>query len=251
MSGSTRISVIIPTLNEAEVIRAALGQFETLPGSWELIVADSGSIDGTREIATQYSGVRVVSVLRGRGAGMNGGAAAASAEILLFLHADTLLPSDAHALVTGALADARTSATAFRLRLDRNDWPYWLVPLASRLRIPVQRTFFGDQAIAVRRQDFERVGGYREALLMEDVDLSRRLRKLGRLRLLPEPVVTSARRFERGGVFRTLALMTGLQVLYACRVPAAQLVRWYGPAIEPAAVERELRTDVAHATRDR
>src|SRR5688500_15519690 len=196
MSSSTRVSVIIPTLNEASAIDAALGQFDTLPGNWDLIVADSGSTDGTCEIAARYPGVRVESVPRGRGAGMNGGAAAASGDVLLFLHADTLLPTDAHALVTGALADARTSATAFRLRLDRNDWPYWLVPLASRLRIPVQRTFFGDQAIAVRWRDFERVGGYREALLMEDVELSRRLRKLGRLRLLPESVVTSARRFE-------------------------------------------------------
>jgi len=228
MNASLRISVIIPTLNEAATIGSVLRQFATLPGGWEVIVADSGSGDSTREIAGQVAGVRVVTVSRGRGAGMNDGAALATGEILLFLHADSFLPRNAHLLITRALADRRTSATAFRLRLDRDDWPYWLVPVASRVRVRVQRTFFGDQAIAVRRADFARVGGYREALLMEDVDLSRRLRKLGRLRLLPAPVVTSARRFEQGGVFRTLVLMSGLQVLYACRVRGDRLARWYG-----------------------
>ncbi len=232
MSDLTRVSVIIPTLDEAGTIGAALRQFETLPGAWEIIVADSGSRDGTREIAASHAGVRVVAVPRGRGGGMNGGAKLATGGVLLFLHADTLLPHNAYALITEALVDARTSATAFRLRLDRDDWPYALVPLASRVRIPLQRTFFGDQAIAVRRADFERIGGYREALLMEDVDLSRRLRRLGKLQLLPASVVTSARRFEEGGVFRTLALMSGLQALYVCRVPATRLSRWYGVAKE-------------------
>ncbi|MDQ3548435.1 MAG: TIGR04283 family arsenosugar biosynthesis glycosyltransferase [Chloroflexota bacterium] len=228
MIGSTRISVIIPTLNEAATIGAVLRQFEILPGDWEVIVADSGSSDGTCQIAAQRPGVHVVTVARGRGSGMNDGAALATGEILLFLHADTFLPRDAHLLIARALADRRTSATAFRLRLDRDDWPYRLVPLASRVRVRLQRTFFGDQAIAVRRADFARIGGYREALLMEDVDLSRRLRRLGRLRLLPASVVTSARRFEEGGVVRTLVLMSGLQVLYACRVRGDRLARWYG-----------------------
>ena len=228
--GLVSISVIIPTLNEAGTIDAALRQFDRLPGVWDVIVADSGSSDGTREIAAAHPGARVVAAGRGRGAGMNGGSALATGEILLFLHADTFLPRDAYALITRALTDSRTSATAFRLRLDRDDWPYRVVPLASRLRVRVQRTFFGDQAIAVRRADFERVGGYAEAPLMEDVDLSRRLRRLGRLRVLPASVVTSSRRFEQGGVFRTLALMAGLQALYACRVPAGRLTRWYRPA---------------------
>ncbi len=250
MSGSTRVSVIIPTLNEATTIGAALQQFETLPGCWDVIVADSGSRDGTRAIAATYPGVRVKTVEQGRGAGMNGGAASATGDILLFLHADTMLPDDAYALVTNALVDRRVSATAFELRVDRNDWPYRLIPLASRIRIPLQRTFFGDQAIAVRRADFEEIGGYREARLMEDVDLSRRLRTLGRLRLLRKPVVTSARRFERGGVVRTLMFMTGLQVLYACRVPGTWLSRWYESTTEPAIVQHESRNHVTQMAHD-
>jgi rSAM/selenodomain-associated transferase 2 len=229
MNDQARVSVIIPTLNEAGTIDAALRQFDVLPGNWEIIVADSASDDDTREIAARHPGARVIGVPRGRGAGMNGGAALATSEILLFLHADTRLPHDAYALVTGALADPRVSATAFQLCLDREDGLFRAVPLAGRMRVRVQRTFFGDQAIAVRRADFERVGGYREATLMEDVDLSRRLRKIGRLRVLPAPVITSARRFEQGGVLRTLAFMTGLQALYACRVPAGRIARWYAP----------------------
>jgi rSAM/selenodomain-associated transferase 2 len=222
-----RISVIIPTLNEAGSIAKALAQFEALAGEWELIVADSGSRDGMQEIVAAIPAARLVSVPRGRGAGMNGGAAVASGEILLFLHADTLLPQDAYTLITQTLADPRISATAFHLRLDRLEWRFRLVWLAGRIRLPVQRTFFGDQAIAVRRSDFERIGGYREALLMEDVDLSRRLRRVGKLRVLPAEVITSARRFERHGVIRTLAFMTGLQIAYALRIPADRLARWY------------------------
>lgn len=158
---------------------------------------------------------------------MNSGAQAAQGAVLLFLHADTRLPEGAYDLITTALADSRTSATAFRLRLDRADFPYSLVPLVSRARVVVQRTFFGDQAMAMRRADFERVGGFGEATLMEDVDLSRKLRHLGRLRTLPAAVVTSSRRFERDGVFRALACMACLQLAYACRVPADRLARWY------------------------
>jgi rSAM/selenodomain-associated transferase 2 len=226
---ATRVSVVIPTLNESGVIRDALAQFERLPGEWELIVADSGSDDGTREIVAATRGARLVDAPRGRGVGMNAGAAAAKGDILLFLHADTRLPHAAWTLVTAALRDPRVAATAFHLRFDRDGPRYRFLAGVSQARIPLQRTFFGDQAIATRRADFERVGGYGERLLMEDVDLSRKLRRVGRLRTLPATVTTSARRFERGGVARTLLFMLGLQLAYACRVPADRLHRWYAP----------------------
>ncbi len=158
---------------------------------------------------------------------MNGGAAIATGDLILFLHADTLLPPDAYTLITHAFRDPRTSATAFHLRFDRDEWRYRFLALASRIRIPVQRTFYGDQAIAVRKRDFERVGGYGEGLLMEDVELSRKLRRLGRLRTLPAHVTTSARRFEHGGVARTLLFMICLQIAYYLRVSGDRLARWY------------------------
>ncbi|HUG17274.1 MAG TPA: TIGR04283 family arsenosugar biosynthesis glycosyltransferase [Thermomicrobiales bacterium] len=224
---ATLASCVIPCLNEASTIGACLRQFERLPGSWELIVADSGSVDETRHIASATPGVRLVAAPRGRGAGMNAGAASASGDILIFLHADTLLPIDAWQLIVDALADTRVSAVAFHLRLDRPELRYRFVSLASRIRMPIQRTFFGDQAIAVRRADFEAIGGFRELALMEDIDLSRRLRKSGRLATLPAHVTTSARRFQRHGVVRTLLFMTGLQIAYSLGVPAERLARRY------------------------
>lgn len=227
MTDSPLISVVIPTYNEAATIGAAVGQFDALSGRWEIIVADSGSPDRTVEIARETGRARVVSGPPGRGAGMNAGAERASGDVLLFLHADTRLPSDAYHLIADALRDSEAAATAFRLRMDRTEWRFRVLSLVSRIRVRVQRTFFGDQAIAVRRRDFERIGGYHESTLMEDVDLSRRLRRLGELRVLPADVVTSARRFEQGGVFRTLVLMTLFQVAYRLGVPADRLARRY------------------------
>lgn len=221
-----RIAVIIPTLNEAAIIAGTLSQFDTLPGQWEIIVADSGSQDGTQAIAVTH-GARVVNGPPGRGAGMNAGAAAATSDVLLFLHGDTTLPPDAHELILAALEDLAVAATAFRLTMDGAGWRYSLIPLVSRLRVRVQRTFFGDQAIAVRRADFERVGGYSEPLLMEDVALSRRLRREGKLRMLPADVLTSSRRFERGGMLRSLVFMSCLQVAYSFGVSSSRLARLY------------------------
>ena len=224
---STLISVVIPTLNESATIASTLNQLLALAGNWEIIVADSGSSDGTPAIANRVPCVRVVDVPQGRGVGMNGGAAIASGAILLFLHADTRLPSNAFALITAALGNPRTSATAFHLRFDSENWRFRFLEIVSRVRIPTQRTFFGDQAIAVRREDFQRVGGYGEAGLMEDIELSRKLRRMGHLRVLPAHVTTSPRRFERGGVVRTLLFMGILQIAYFLRVPGDRLARWY------------------------
>lgn len=232
------VSVVIPTLNEEQSLRQTLASLQRLAGHWEVIVADSSSVDRTVEIA-RAAGARVVAEApAGRGAALNAGAAAASGDILLFLHADSWLPSTAYASITAVLADPAVAATGFRLRMDRDEWRFRILSSIATARFRVQRTFFGDQAIAVRRRDFERVGGYREVLLMEDVELSRRLRERGRLELLPGHVTTSARRFERGGVLRTLARMSLLQMAYAAGIPGDRLQRWYGPgrarAVPPA-----------------
>jgi rSAM/selenodomain-associated transferase 2 len=221
-----RIAVIIPTLNEDAIIASTLAQFDTLPGRWEIIIADSGSQDGTRAIAAMH-GARVVNGPPGRGAGMNAGAAVATSDTLLFLHADTSLPPDAYELILAGLEDPAVAATAFRLTMDGDSWRYRLIPYVSRLRVRIQRTFFGDQAIAVRRADFDRIGGYPEPFLMEDVALSRRLRREGKLRMLPGDVVTSSRRFDHGGMVWTLVFMSCLQVAYSLGVSANRLARLY------------------------
>ncbi|MFW6074896.1 MAG: TIGR04283 family arsenosugar biosynthesis glycosyltransferase [Chloroflexota bacterium] len=221
------ISVVIPTQNEARRISGALRQFQDLAGRWELIVADSGSTDGTREIASRIPSTKVISAPKGRGPGMNAGASQATGAVLLFLHADTLLPPGAYRYIIKSLRDPATVATAFRLSMDRPELRFRSLALVGDVRYLVQGTFFGDQAIAMRREDFERIGGYQDLALMEDVDLSLRLRRRGRLRLLPDRVVTSARRFAQGGVFRTLTLMTAFQLAYRLGIPAETLSRWY------------------------
>lgn len=158
---------------------------------------------------------------------MNAGASEATGDILLFLHADTFLPEDAHQQITTALADPAVVATAFHLTMDSPGWRYRLIPYISSIRMRVQRTFFGDQAIAVRRADFERIGGYAEPYLMEDVALSRRLRREGKLRVLGAKVMTSSRRFEHGGMIRTLVMMTCMQAAYTLGVSADRLARIY------------------------
>jgi hypothetical protein len=227
------ISVIIPTWNEAHLLGDTLDQLGRLPGAWEVIVADSGSTDGTFDIARGRGALLVENPPPGRGAAMNAGAMRATGDILLFLHADTLVPDTAYRLITRGLASPTVAATGFRLRMDRSEWRFRMLTPIATLRFRLQRTFFGDQAIAVRRADFERLGGYHEPLLMEDVELSRRLRRLGRLELLPAHVMTSARRFERNGVLRTLAMMSVFQAAYALGVSSARLNRWYGHARRP------------------
>ena len=221
------ISVIIPTYNEEVALPHALSQFETLNGCWELVIADSGSSDRSLAIARRSGATVIEDAPSGRGAAMNAGAAVAMGDILLFLHADTLLPADAYEQITAELACPGVAATGFRLKMDRDLWRYRMLSHIATFRFRVQRTFFGDQAIAVRRQDFEQIGGYREPLLMEDVDLSRRLRRRARLKLLSSQVTTSARRFEKGGIVRTLAFMTFLQLAYAFGVSAKRLNSGY------------------------
>lgn len=235
------ISVIIPTLNEEAHLPATLTQFDRSPGNWEIIVVDSGSSDRTLDIAGAAGCTVIEQAPAGRGAAMNAGAERATGDILLFLHADTLLPAGAHSMICSAFRRSEVAATGFRLKVDRDEWRYCLLTPIATLRYRAQRTIFGDQAIAVRRRDFERVGGYRETTLMEDVGLSKQLRKLGKLELLPAHVTTSARRFEDGGVFKTLIRMTLLQMAYALGVPATRLARWYRP-VRSSAPERRSKS---------
>jgi rSAM/selenodomain-associated transferase 2 len=222
-----RISVIIPTYNEEAALPRTLQQFEELDGCWDLIVADSSSSDGTVALAKQFDARVIEGAPSGRGDALNAGARHATAQILLFLHADTLLPANAYDLIVNELACPGVAATGFRLRMDRAEWRFRMLSRIATLRFRIQRTFFGDQAIAVRREDFQKIGGYREPLLMEDVELSQRLRKRARLKLLPAYVTTSARRFERGGILRTLLRMSLFQAAYAVGVPAERLHTLY------------------------
>jgi rSAM/selenodomain-associated transferase 2 len=204
------LSIVIPVLDEAAWLGAALA---ALPGGVgvEVVVVDGGSADGTADLARRFApeagarGLRLVvmEAERGRARQMNAGAARARGEVLLFLHADTLLPPGALPAIAAALARPEVVGGAFRHSFRERGVGLWLVSAASNLRARLWGTLYGDQAIFVRRRAFEALGGFRALPLFEDADLSRRMRRLGRTVLLPLRVRTSARRYLRGGVART------------------------------------------------
>jgi len=222
-SRAATVSVIIPTLDEEAVVATAI---QSARGAWEVIVVDGGSMDATVERARD-AGARVVPGPRGRGLQLNVGAETASGDVLLFLHADTLLPADFHAKVCDGLARSHAVWGRFDVRFDAGGRLLrliaWLISKRSRLT----RVATGDQAIFVRRDVFERLGGFRESLLFEDIDLCRRLKRTGRMVVPADPVVTSSRRWRADGAVRTSFLMWALKLAYLAGVPSERLARIY------------------------
>jgi hypothetical protein len=197
------VSVIVPTLDEAHAIGRLLDSLAQQAGPFEIVVVDGGSSDGTVEIARARENVRVATGTRGRAAQMNRGAELAGGEVLWFLHADCVAPPGALTAVREALDDSRVAVGAFRFRLDGDRWGYRVLELGVRLRVDLFRLPFGDQGLFVRAEDFARVGGYEAIPLFEDVRLVRALRRVGRLAIVPMPLSTSPRRWERKGLLRT------------------------------------------------
>jgi rSAM/selenodomain-associated transferase 2 len=213
------ISVIIPALDEEASIARAIRSCREA-GPCEVIVIDGGSRDHTAEIARGHADA-VVAASRGRAAQMNAGAAVARGEILLFLHADTLLPAGSVTSVLGALQDPAVIGGAFRVRLAASSgagrYMRAALGITGRMigaRAGVTRAFTGDQAIFVRAETFRSLGGYPEIPLMEDVELSRRMRRRGKTVLLPLRVETSGRRWEAWGPLRTVLFMWRLRIGY-------------------------------------
>ncbi len=218
-----RLAIVVPTLEEEDTVRRFLPA--ALAVADEVIVSDGGSRDGTVEMARSL-GARVVTGPPGRGIQLNRGAATAQAEILLFLHADTTLPPGGAEAVRAAAARGAPGG-AFFLRFDA-DRPMqrlgsWLVNRRTRwLRVPL-----GDQAQWATRETFERLGGFPDWPLLEDVDFMRRLRRLPGFAIIAEPVTTGARRFLELGSVRTVAINWLIWLLFFCGVSPHRLARLY------------------------
>jgi len=191
------VSIIIPTLDEESELPATLTSVRRQSGPVEIIVVDGGSTDATFDIAARCPDVTVVTSDRGRAQQMNVGAAHASGETLLFLHADTQLPVEALDHVHDALADPDAAAGCFRLQFDRPS--FWLWLWTRPLWMRWHRWAFGDRALFTRRSAFDAVGGFPDQPIFEDLDMVQALRTQGRFVFLDAAVVTSARRFERRG----------------------------------------------------
>jgi rSAM/selenodomain-associated transferase 2 len=219
-----RISVVIPTLNEGAAIAQAITQLAGVLGDHEVIVVDGGSADRTAEVAAE-AGAWVVLQPGSRAVAMNAGAARASGQALLFLHADTTLPAGAGDAIRSALA--RQDGGAFTVLHDRRPLPYRLAAAAYR---PFHHGVYGDQAIFVTREAFERVSGYQSLPIMEDYDFVQRLRRVGRFAVLPLCVTTSARRQRGQGELRTFLRVASIKLLYRLGVSPRWLAARYRPA---------------------
>ncbi|MDO8271027.1 MAG: TIGR04283 family arsenosugar biosynthesis glycosyltransferase [Gammaproteobacteria bacterium] len=225
-----RISIIIPVLNEEDALRRHLplpqGDLQA-QGRYEVIVVDGGSRDGSR-VACEGLVDHFITSAPGRARQMNAGAAVATGEILLFLHIDTLLPDDALTLIQQQFSRLTALWGRFDVRLSGTRPAFRCIEYFMNLRSRVSGVATGDQAIFVRRSVFERVGGFPDLPLMEDVALSKTLRRLVSPVCLRARVVTSSRRWEQHGVARTVLLMWWLRLLYVLGVAPAKLhARYY------------------------
>lgn len=230
MTSSSTISVIIPTLNEEKTIGQTLS---SLPVTeiHEVIMVDGGSTDQTTLIAEVFcaeaSHVRIITAPTGRARQMNEGAKASRGDVLLFLHADTLLPADAHLMIEAALTDPAVVGGRFDVIFDSRSVSATMISTLMNRRSRLSGIATGDQALFVRRRVYEQLGGFADIPLMEDVEFSRRLKRTGRMAALHQKVTTSFRRWEQQGPLRTILLMWILRFLYWAGVNPMRLSGWY------------------------
>ena len=224
-----RISVIIPVYCEEAIINRTIEAVRRLGGgeTAEIVVVD-GETEGETLATIRDTAVRKVSSEKGRGRQMNRGAAVAAGDVLLFLHADTVLPPAAFDRIAEAMRNETCVGGAFDLRIDSPRSGFRVIEKVAGLRSRLTRIPYGDQAIFVRASRFREIGGFREIPIMEDVDLMRRVkRKNWRIIIFREPVTTSARRWEKEGLVSGTLRNWFLMTLYLCGVAPERLARFY------------------------
>lgn len=220
-----KISIIIPVLNEAAAIARTLAMLQPA-SNVEIMVVDGGSQDDTVAIA-QSLGVQVITTAPGRAQQMNAGAKAATGELLLLLHGDTLLPPEFAVRIRQALNSPGLIAGAFALKIDSAVPGIRLIERLVNWRSRHWQMPYGDQAIFLRAKTFQQIGGFKDLPIMEDFELMRQLQRKGAIAILPEPVMTSGRRWERLGVLRTTLINQLIILGYFFKVPCDRLARWY------------------------
>jgi rSAM/selenodomain-associated transferase 2 len=219
-----KLAVVIPALDEHDRIVPSV-QSAQLPGV-EVLVVDGGSRDGTAELARGL-GVRVLDVPKGRARQLAAGARTAAGNVLLFLHADSLLPGGWAEAVRAALADPGVAGGFFDLRFDERTFALRFVEWGARLRVALFSLPYGDQAIFVRREVLEEIGGVPMVPLMEDLDLVQAIKTKGKLARVPLPVVTSARRYRAGGVLSTMLRHWLALIAWRLGIDRRRVARWY------------------------
>jgi rSAM/selenodomain-associated transferase 2 len=224
---SDKISIIMPVYNEAKGLAATLDVL-TLSLDEELIVVDGGSTDATVSIAQQYT-EKTYTAKTGRASVMNYGAQHAEGNVLLFLHADCQLPGNAFQLIRDILKDRSIAAGAFHLAIEHEGWAYRLIEYMARLRSRCTGMLYGDQGMFLRKEVFDRIGGFADIPLMEDIEISQRLKKEGRVVFADASITASARRWIDEGVVFTTLRDWAIAFLYTfMKVSPEKLIRHYG-----------------------
>jgi rSAM/selenodomain-associated transferase 2 len=213
-------------LNESPRIAGTLNALRRAAPDAEIIVVDGGSSDASVAIARPLCGV-LITAPPGRARQMNAGASASHGDALVFVHADTIVPRTFAADIVAALSDPAVVGGRFDVKLDASALPYRVIGAMISLRSRISRTGTGDQAIFVRRDVFDRLGGFPQLELCEDLEFSRRLKRAGRIACLRTRVTTSARRWNRDGLVRTVVRMWMIRAMYLIGVPPARLKRMY------------------------
>ncbi len=218
------ISVVIPTLDEAELIESAVSSVLAAEGV-ECIVVDGGSRDHTRERAAR-AGAKIAHAPRGRAPQLNTGARLALHPLIVFLHADTILPPGYEHVVRRILSGPNIACGAFRLRIEPANSSLRVIARIANLRARRLALPYGDQALFVRADRFHQLGGFPDLPVMEDFEFVRRIRRTGRVEIAPEAVATSSRRWRRNGTWRTTLLHQLTVLAYLGGIPAATIARW-------------------------
>jgi len=219
------ISIIIPVLNESQTIESSLFRLRKQIGHHEIVVVDGGSDDETLDIVKAFSDVKWLCSPAGRGNQMNKGAGASEGDLLLFLHADTYLPSGGLSRIESVMAQEGVVAGSFSLSFEEPNSLLKLYALFSQINHLLFT--YGDQGLFMTRRIYELIGGFEDIPIMEDVEIQKRLRKMGRFVKIRQPVVTSARRFLTYGIIKQQVLNIGLVFLYHAGFSPFWLKRFY------------------------
>lgn len=218
------LSIIIPVLNEANILEKTLSRLQPELASHELIIVDGGSSDASVCIAEKYG--RVLRSARGRAKQLNAGAAAATGNIFLFLHADVWLEPGAISAVERALSSGYVGG-GFRQKIDGKNVLYRAIEIAGNLRGEYLRVFYGDSGIFLTRNDFQQIGGFPDVPILEEMGFSKKLRRLGKTTLIAPCIHLSARRWESNGIVRTTLNNWLITLLYFVGVSPEKLARLY------------------------
>lgn len=221
---SEKISIIIPVLNEAKILENTLSQLQSELGNHELIIVDGGSTDGSVQIAEKYG--KIVISARGRAKQLNVGAAAASGDILVFLHADIWLESGALAAVETAISSGYVGG-GFCQKIDGKNILYRAIEVGGNIRGKYLKVFYGDSGIFVKRTDFEKIGGFPEVPILEEMEFSKKLCELGQTTLVTPHIHISARRWKTKGIVRTTINNWLITLLYFLKFSPEQLAKLY------------------------